>query len=195
MHHIYTSKSIILRRETQDKSAYFWILTRDFGLVKARAQGIRGTKSRLKGTLQEFSLATIAFVHGKNGWKITTAMPEENFCLNSPLPVRKVIAHIADVLIRFIVGEENSPKIFSTALAGFKKLSEEKKEDLKIISVIESLTLLRMLHLLGYVALDDSLAPLCADISYFSSPIISQALVLKKSIIARINKAFKESQL
>jgi recombinational DNA repair protein (RecF pathway) len=202
MHHIYTTDSIILKREPQDTSAYYYILTRDLGLIKARAQGVRGVKSRLKGALQEFSLSTIAYVHGKAGWKITTAIPEKNFFneIKNSDPKRaddtarrakEIMARISDCLIRFITGEEKSVDIFTVTEKGFSVLAENTRD----ASAVEIVILVRILHTLGYVASDDVTKTLLQEYDTFQADLLSYVLLRKKELVQIINKAFKESQM
>ena len=202
MHHIYTSKSIILKREPSNDSAYFYILTTDLGLITARAQGVRMQQSKLKGTLQEFSLATVAFVHGKSGWKITTAIPEKNFWMQGDdqqanLPsrssgeARKVMALIAATLIRLITGEEKNTKIFSVVEVGFSLLSEHTEDT----PLIEAVMLTRILHALGLLPSDEHTEMILRDFSDFSSDIMSHTRIHKSYIVRAINQGFVESQL
>ncbi len=192
MYHIYTTPSIILHREPSGDSAYYCLLTKDLGLIYARAQGVRGVKSRLKGALQEFSYSTVAFVHGKAGWKITTAIPERNFFTETKdTQVRKILAHISNTLIRLIPGEEKSPLIFSIIEKGFIQLVEGCFDS----SSIEVLILARLLHLLGYLASDTITALLFENYSDFSDPLLSHTTIHKTVIIRTINTGLKESQL
>jgi recombinational DNA repair protein (RecF pathway) len=190
--------------EPQDTSAYYYLLTRDLGLIKARAQGIRTPKSKLKGALQEYSLATVAFVRAKAGWKITTAIPERNFFLDvrkefnaDPKRVeditrqaRKIMAHINETLMRFIVGEEKSEKIFNVVEKGFNALVKEGSRD----DLIESLILFRVLFLLGYIDVQGFNFSI-EDISDYQESVLSLVDKNKSSMIRLINKGFKESQL
>ena len=192
MHHIYTTPAIILHREPLDTSASYNILTRDFGLIRARAQGVRGVSSRLKGTLQEFSYSTIAFVHGKAGWKITTAIPERNFFIDTKNNQnRKIMAHIKEVLIRLIVGEEKSFDIFSVIEKGFTVLVDEHSDS----SLVEILILVRLLYILGYLAIDENTRTILTEYRDFSPPLVSLVFAQKSSLIKAINRGLKESQL
>ncbi len=192
MHHIYTTPSIILHREPLDMSASYIVLTRDLGLIRARAQGVRGAKSRLKGALQEFSFSTVAYVHGKAGWKITTAIPERNFFTDTnDTQKRKILAHIFGVLIRLIVGEEKSPLIFSVIEKGFTELVEGGGDP----SVVEVLILARLLHLLGYLAKNEHTTLLFEDYADFSPSMLSLTTTHRVLIVRAINKGLKESQL
>ncbi len=202
MYHIYTSPSLILRREPSGDSAYFRLMTRDFGMVIGRAQGIRRDTSRLKGILQEYSLATVAYVRTKAGWKITTAIAEENFFAEATKEQKVVMARISDCLIRFIPGEESSPDIFAIVQAGFRTLIHEDRtrniqsaQSVHDTHGIELLILVRILSVLGYIAPTDAIAELFHNMTDFSAAQISIALQQKKLLVAAINKAFKESHL
>ena len=173
-------------------SASYIILTDDLGLIRARAQGIRRVKSRLKGALQEFSLSVISFVHGRSGWKITTAISARNFFTEvKDIQARKIMAHISDLLIHLITGEEKNAEIFSAVKNGFLSLTDGGKN----IHNIEAVILTRVLHSLGYVASNENIAILLKDFADFSPPVLSHASTHKASIVLVINKGLKESQL
>ena len=192
MHHIYTSQSLILKRQPLETSASFYILTKDLGLIRARAQGVRRQESRLKGTLQEFSLATIAYVRAKSGWKITTAIPEKNLYYElKDKTTQAIVVHIANVLIRFISGEESNATMFTTVTTGFASMIEGHVDPL----VVEILILARVLSLLGYVAKTPDTEVLFEDLTDFSPPLITTALGVKSVLVQAINKAFQESHL
>lgn len=199
MHHIYTSESIVLRRKPQDSSAYYYILTKDLGLIQARAQGVRSAHSRLKGALQEFSLSTIAYVHGKGGWKITTAIPDKNFyfvaeTISDPLSFKRiqlVMSKISDCLIRMIPGEEKSTEIFMVIKSGFDALVSMYTST----QSIELIILIRVLFVLGLVVNDEITKPLLEGTDVFTEELYSYVETHKKSLISVVNNGFKESQL
>jgi|SRR5579872_1433371 len=192
MHHIYTTESIVLKRQPQNSSAYYYILTRDLGLITARAQGVRESKSRLKGALQEFSLSTVAYVRGKAGWKITTAIPEKNFWNETKnKQARKKMAHIADSLVRLITGEEKNLKIFTAVSKGFSLFADDGQD----LSAVEVIILARILHLLGLLASSADTKELLKDYGDFGPEVTSFASDHAALIIRAINRGFKESQL
>lgn len=193
MHHIYTTESFIIKREPLGESAYYIILTKDLGLLRARAQGIRGVQSKLKGTLQEFSLATISFVHGKTGWKITTALPNRNLWneLAGKTKVRKILTRISQAVTRLIAGQENNPEIFSIISSGLVFIAEHPDS----ADVVEPIIIVRLLHALGYVALTDQNKNLFEHIDDFKEEVLEIARRERISLIMAVNKGFKESQM
>ena len=173
-------------------SASYIILTRDLGLIRARAQGIRAVQSRLKGALQEFSYSTVAYVRTKAGWKITTAIPEQNlYTATQDKEVLKIMVRISNTLIRLIVGEEKSQEIFAAVEKGFVLLSQSTCDSRDI----ESVTMARILYALGYIATDASTETLFRDFSDYSQNILDTAKAYRVTLIKAINHGLQESHL
>ena len=73
MNHIYTTKAIIVKSApVGEANKLYFLLTHDLGFIKASAQGVRLSKSKLKGHLEEFSLILLSVVKGKEIWRITS---------------------------------------------------------------------------------------------------------------------------
>lgn len=51
----------------------YTIMTRDLGLVRAMAIGVRKEVSKLRGNIEPFSLSSVSFVKGKDYWRLTSA--------------------------------------------------------------------------------------------------------------------------
>lgn len=73
-YHIYTTRGIVLSyRLRGEADRVYSILTRDFGLVRATALGVRKEASKLRGALEPITLASISLVKGKDHWRLTSA--------------------------------------------------------------------------------------------------------------------------
>ncbi len=71
---MYNTEAIILKKiDSGEADAVFTIYTKDFGKMRALAQGIRKEAAKLKGHLEPFNLASVGFVLGKNGARLTRA--------------------------------------------------------------------------------------------------------------------------
>src|SRR3989344_4801484 len=78
-HHIYTTEGLVLgSMPLGEANKYISIFTRDLGLIRASAQGVRSVSSKLRYGLQDFSQSTISLVRGKNVWRVTNALPYKN---------------------------------------------------------------------------------------------------------------------
>ncbi|MDP1625349.1 MAG: recombination protein O N-terminal domain-containing protein [bacterium] len=185
---IYSTKGFLLwSTPSGETSKTYLIYTEDFGLIRARAQGVRLLASKLRYSLTDYSFLSLSLVRGKEFWRITGAAPETPVALattgSDAAPSRAMQnarARIFSLTKRLVQGEEKNDRLFA-ALSGLFE-SEVPAEDMQ---AFESLILARALSVLGYLDIerlvpDNSLATAKANI---------------KSIVPAINKALQESQL
>lgn len=72
---MYTTEGIILKKQdVGEADALFTIYTKDFGKIRAVAQGIKKEGAKLKGHLEPLSLSLIGFVLGRSGERLTHAL-------------------------------------------------------------------------------------------------------------------------
>lgn len=191
MHHIYHTEGIILgSKNFKEANKYFYILTKDLGLVYAEAQGIRKLSSKLRYVLQDFNYVKLDFVQRKNIWRITNAIKTNELeLLNKDFNKLKIVANISKLLLRLLPGIEPNPTLFKEVLDGFFLLEGNNlKEELKNIEIV---LVLRILSNLGYIG--ENFEDLTR--SPFESELLSVLSKNKVSIIKEINKALRESQL
>lgn len=193
MYHIYTTEGIVLKRANfGEANIILYILTQDLGLIIASAQAARLGVSKLRPSLQEYSLSIFSVVKGKNGWKVTNAIAKENFFFSYPEYTHGLLGHVVSLLIKMIPGEERNVEVYNVIKGGYKHLdlvTEDKIEDM------ECLIVLRILFCLGYVVLDDETRYFLDDINKWSEESLSNMREKRKTIIAIINKSLKASQL
>lgn len=135
-YHIYTTKGIVLSaRPLREADRVYSILTRDFGLIRASATGVRKEASKLRGSLEPFILANISLVRGKEFWRITSAEPLR------PIPATAGIGRPLALLERLVQGEAAHPELFEIVE---KHLFSE-----------ETTLVAHLLHHLGYLKQED----------------------------------------
>lgn len=194
MHHIYHTKGFILSsRNINEANKIFAIYTKELGLVRATAQGIRLNKSKLRFSLQDLFYANIDLVQGRDMWRVTSAESISSF----PMARRdkesiEMITRVSRLLGRLCPGENPNEKIFDSLIQAFTLLDEtsinkETREALEIHLV------LNIMHSLGYIGDSKLLSHFL--VSSFNKKLTNNLLKEKKSIVAHINKAIIESQL
>ena len=189
---IYTTDGIVLKRTPfGEQNVLISVLTKDLGMINASAQAARSPKSKLNSALQEYSLVSLSCVKGKNIWKITNAEESTNFFFDGNREKRQILARLRLVLLQTIAGEFPQPEIFETVFSGFEFLKSMSTKD---ISNFEILTVLRILHALGYVVLDSETKAFLES-KELSENILEKVSPKKSILISVINKALKESQL
>jgi DNA repair protein RecO (recombination protein O) len=129
------------------------IFTEDFGLVSARVQGARNIGSKLRGGSQDFSFGEFSLVHGKSGWRVVSVRAEQNFYesfRNSPAKL-KIAGNIFNLIKKLVSEEEAHTSLFNIVSNFLNFLVMAKESD---IALAECLTLIRILHTLGYMRHD-----------------------------------------
>lgn len=117
-----------------EADAFYIIYTKDFGKIRARAQGVKKEGAKLKGHLEVLSHSSVSFVLGKNGERLTQAQiinswPE----IRSDLDKIKTAQHLIELVDRnCLEGEKDEPlwKLLLESLIFLEKndLGEEKLE-------------------------------------------------------------------
>src|ERR1035437_4773835 len=150
MHHIYTTKAIIIKSiPIGEANKYYFLLTQDLGFIRASAQGVRLDKSKLKGHLQDYCMVSISLVKGKDIWRITgiETITRGDFLKD----INKLIAikNIFSLLLRLLHGEEKNEQLFFSVESFYNFLFKNKLSEDNIKS-LETITVLRILYHLGY---------------------------------------------
>jgi DNA repair protein RecO (recombination protein O) len=192
-YHLYSTEGIILKKKNfGEADTLLYILTKDLGLIIASARSTRVSKSKLKGSLQEFTLVTITVVRGKNGWKITSAVMERNFFFDLLPDLRKILAKMVLILLKMIQGEIPHKELYNIIHQGLKEMSVSSKEKLY---VLEAVIILRVMSELGYVLPRGNIAELVKDKKDWNEVTIFRAEKNIREIISMVNEAIKMSQL
>ena len=151
-YHIYTTNGIVLSsRPAREADRIYNILTREFGLIRATALGVRKEKSKLRGSLEPFILSRISLVRGKEYWRVTSVESLRS------IPALPAIARPLVLLEKLIQGEAPNPELFDAVEGSLKNTtiyhSEGDKEndgemfEVKLVS--------RILFHLGYLKESD----------------------------------------
>jgi DNA repair protein RecO len=194
-HHIYTTDALIIESSPAGEADRFFLLfTRDLGVVRAMAKGVRLQKSKLRASLQDFSLSKVSLVRGKDIWRLTNARLEYSYYadVKDHKPVLHVIAQICALIKRLVGGEEKNQELFNIVddAFGFLKTKTYSPEALKSIEII---TVLRILHNLGYLR---QVPELMTYIGSGWDPQLLETMKSHKDLALReINSSLRETQL
>ena len=154
MYKIYTTEGLIIEsRIFGESNKIYFILTRDFGLIKATAQGVCKTESKQKFGLQTLSFSKISLVKGKEIWKITSAISLENVFSNLKGEKNKlnVFIRIVSLIRKLLLEEEKEPIFFDVVKSLYKFLKTENANNKDKLSSAELLTVMKILHTSGYL--------------------------------------------
>lgn len=187
------TKGIVISDKTEDNdSRRAVIFTQKFGLINARVQGSRVMSSKLRFSSQDFSSGEFSLIHGKSGWRLVGARAEQNFFeifRNYPEKL-KIVCNILNLIKKLVSEEENKNShhpIFSIIYNFFNFLTIAKENN---IALAECLTLMRILHTLGYMRHDpEFVAPILS--TEINARHLETIAPRRSQIIALINESLK----
>ena len=194
MHHIYHTHGFILSsKNTGEANKMLTIYTREMGLVRALAQGIRLHKSKLRFTLQDFSYVNVDLVQGKELWRVTSAKHISSFPLARSGAFSLVLmTRVSKLIERLCTGESPNENIFDDFIQALYLL-DDKNISSSSQEALELHLILRIMNSLGYIGDSAILSKYLS--SSFDYSKTKSLLKERQSIIAYINKALNESQL
>jgi recombinational DNA repair protein (RecF pathway) len=173
-----------------EANKYFFIFTREFGLIKTAAQGVRHLQSKLRYGLTDYSLAQVSVVRGREIWRLTSA--EKKLCLKEK-ETFLLLSRIFSLLLRLLHGEERNDFLFDCVKEGMLFLEKAviKPDDM---ANFECILALRILSALGYIGKIGDFDQFTTS-PYFTLELLNTMSTLKTQAILEINKSLKETHL
>ena len=150
-HTIYTTDAIVLHRvSTAEADVTLWLLTRELGLVVARAQGARKGTAKMRGHLQLFSFLQVSLVRGKYIWRVTGVEAGKQGVLPTLQgEALSTFARIATFVRRMILTDTQSAlELFEVVLSAREGITEQ------VVRKVELVCLVKVLIILGYIEND-----------------------------------------
>ncbi len=194
-HTIHTTEGFILKSTNfGEANKYFYIFTNEFGLIKAAAQSVRHLKSKLRYGLEDFSLAQVSVVRGREIWRLTSA--EKIFNLRDKESLL-LLSRIFSLLLRLLHGEERNNLLFESVKEGLRFLidyNSKEKDRVEDLANLECIMALRILSALGYIGKLGDFDQFTTS-PYFSPELLTKMSALKTRAIMEINKSLKETHL
>lgn len=183
MYTIYSTPALVLNvRPHGDNDMILTLLTKEFGLLRAVANGLRKEKSKLRFSLQLLSVVDVSLVKGKSIWRITNAKHSESLISDKRL---NLLEKIRLTINRLVQGEEVGD-LYNIVTKGVLSPSED-------FEAIETIIVLRILNNLGYiegVGIEEFFKTL--DIT---EELIEKSIEKRKEIIKVINKGFRSADM
>ncbi len=196
MHNIYVTEGIVLKSfGSGEADKFFIILTRDFGLIKAEAKGVRKSDSKLRYSLSDFSLAEFSFVKGREKWRVANAVSAQNFFydLRGIASIQQILARVSMIIGRLVHGEEKNEILYEHVKNAFLFLAEVRPEG-EFLESVEHLLMLRILHSLGYLGSSPNWGIFTSN-CFFEEDLLMKMKISRREAIFAINKSLQESHL
>jgi DNA repair protein RecO len=193
MHRVFTTEGIVLgKRNAGESNTVASVLTREHGLLRAKATSARVEKSKLRFGLEPLTEGRFSFVEGRHEWKLVGVESISSEVRHVPLSHRAASARVAKLLLRLVHGEDPHPLLYEDVYAGLRALLfAQTPDDLRNI---ECVLVLRILSRLGYLPQSPELAPFLRS-SQFSPELSHEAHRVRTYLIRTINDSLAETGL
>jgi recombinational DNA repair protein (RecF pathway) len=157
-------------------------------MVLAHATSVRHSKSKLRPHIAFGTMLSITLLRSKARWKITEARVEDFILPKSD--AYKSFAQILLTIKSLIHGEEKNESLFGALyeLHSFFVKNAESKD----IESAECLTMIKILHSLGY---GEPKGDIISDDADFNITTFEKITSNKRALVSGINKALKETGL
>lgn len=190
MYQKYHTEALVLgSKQSGESDKTVSLLTRDFGLVRARASGVRGERSKMRYALQDYSHSNVSLVKGKRAWRAAGATAI-HVAQGDPRGIAS-FARISELVLRLVHGEERSDYLFEALREAHGALMQEKAD---AFGMIEIVCVARILYSLGYISSEALGAALFTNTAYTGESLL-EAESMKDALLMSINKAISETQL
>jgi DNA repair protein RecO len=152
-YYIYTSEGIILeKQDVGEADRVFRVFTKDFGLLKVKARGVRYLKSKLRYYLSGLSLIKISFLATSNDcWGLVDAEEIKSFVnIKNNFHKTECAMRIMAFLGRLVQGQETDRELWQRLknLLVFLDRRQLAREDLDNLLLFSSL---KIASHLGYI--------------------------------------------
>jgi len=188
MRHKYATPAVVLgRTPLSEAGALATLLTSEFGLVRARAEGVRRPGAKLAHALQTFDESDVSLVRGKDGWRLTGAVLSHDHFHALTAAARTRAARVSTLLLRLVHGESEAGEaslyfLFRAFLSALPELSEEGQDAAEVLAA------LRLLNALG---LDSGAQPPPG----YDEVALDYAISERAELVKRVNRGITASGL
>ncbi len=192
MHHIHHTEAIVLggyARGEADKQIVLY--TRDLGLVRADARGVRKLTSKLRFALQPYMVVQTDLIATKAAYRAGST--DLVLSLDKPdMATLTVLHRIATLLRRLVPEQEKNEPLYDALIEVMNFLSKNNQEKKIDTSALELLAVFRILFYLGYVTDSGEKSILEAPIT---TELLAQVTLRRESLVAEVNNSLRETML
>lgn len=186
MRHKYTTEALVLARYPLKEAGMLTaLLTKEFGLIHARVEGVRRSGAKLAHALQTLRMSEVSLVRGKEGWRLTGASLREDYFADLTQDGRTCAARVSGLLQRLLGKDIRDTRAYDHF---FEFVDSLRTLETANLDASETLVALRLLNSLGVDA--GELPP-----EGYTANALAYATDSRKALVERINQGIFASGL
>ncbi len=146
MAHI-TQAIVLKKNPAGEADANVTLYTRDFGKMRAYAQGVKKEEAKLKGHIEPMSMSMVQFVEGAYGARLTYAqMVQPWLAIRDDFNHYGAAAYITELIDRHCLAGERDHALWELLIASFAALAQHTISSIDAMENFEK----EFIHSMGY---------------------------------------------
>ena len=189
MNHIHHTEAIVLSSYAKGEAdKQISLYTRELGLVRAQARGIRNLSSKLRFALQPYMVVQTDLIVARIAYRAGST--DLIFSPESPdMEKLGLLGRVTSLVRRLVPEEEKNEPLFDSLIEVMKFLSKKDKVDTQSL---ELLAVFRILYHLGYITGDGERSLVRETIT---PELLAQVVLRRESLVEEVNKSLRETML
>lgn len=189
MRHKYATPAIVLgRTPLGEASVLVTLVTRELGIVRARAQGLRKPGAKLAHALQTFNGSDVILVRGKEGWRLSGAILVHDHFASLSAIEREIAGRVAGLMTRLVSGDTIEEELYSSFEELLHTLPTCTIQDHDEVEILSALSLLRLLGL-------DAGEAVPVETGRYGAVALAHVRAHRKELVSRVNRGIEASGL
>lgn len=197
MHPIYHTTAVVIKSTAiGETNKRVWLFTKDFGYIMVFVQGVRKSTAKLASHIGDYSFINADLVKGKAVWRLVSArIVQAPLAHKARSPLARGYVRTLAAIDRFLIGEGADEQIFEhlQQCAQVVQDSDYEQTDLVVQKNFDTISLWRLLALLGHVAVEPEDEQYALMSLQEAIDTVDESTV--KRLIAAVNQAITQSQL
>ena len=192
-YNVYTTEGLILSyTPLREADRVYSILTRELGLIRGTATGVRKETSKLRGSLEPLTLSHISLIKGKEYWRLTNAVFQKNIVrdLESKKKILQSISKSLVLLSGLVQGEEAHSELYDAIVSLIENAEEIEPSNADAFEII---LVSRILFHLGYLSEKD--VPEGIIFNQPTNEVFEEIKKEKRRILDVINQSLRTTDL
>lgn len=195
-HHIYETKGFVIYNWPAGEADHMSVLfTESLGLILARSRGVRSLSSKMRFGLQDMSISKIALIKGKNQWRVTNAVLEQNLPHEFRTTPDKLalVARLLNFIKRTSAYEQEEKFVFDLFYKSLPFLTNDISSGLYLN--FECILMINILRHAGFLAPRSSYERFLHPNLVWSKESVNDFSKIRRMVLRDINESIKTGDL
>ncbi len=173
----------------------YMLFTKDFGLLYAKARGVRKIHSKLRSTLQNLSHIHCSLIRAQDTWQLTNADVHDTLAASLYGKEKELlrVGRIVKLLKRLLEREEKNKALYQTVIEGLRYLAHPTLSTQER-DYTEALVVMRILHALGYLGNPHYFGYLLGSV-HVNDMLVGETGRVQSRAVAEINRSLRTIHL